>query len=35
MKIWYFESICREKSNNILYVICILVEKYSQSMLYE
>jgi len=34
MKIWYFENIHRDKSNDILYDIiylCILVEKYDQN----
>jgi len=36
MKIWYFENIHRDKSNDILYDIIylyILVEKYDQSKL--
>ena len=36
MKIWYFESIHRDESNDILYgtiYLCVLVEKYGQSNL--
>jgi len=36
MKIWYFENIHRDESNDILYgtiYLCVIVEKYSQSNL--